>query len=103
MPQPNYHRLLTSITLEFLMVLPSSVQDGFLQMLSRDKTAVSVFLKSGIRLTGKIESFDRYTVELASPGGSQSIMKHTIATVLPGGDAGILNRHKPVSALLLGH
>jgi host factor-I protein len=54
-------------------------------MLSRDKSAVSVFLKSGIRLTGKIESFDRYTVELASTGGSQSIMKHAIATILPGG------------------
>jgi host factor-I protein len=67
------------------MVLPPSIQDGFLRMLSRDKTAVSVFLKSGIRLTGKIESFDRYTVELASPAGSQSIMKHAIATVLPGG------------------
>ncbi|MDH6149486.1 MULTISPECIES: RNA chaperone Hfq [Paraburkholderia] len=54
-------------------------------MSSRDKTTVSVFLKTGIRLTGKIESFDRYTVELASPRGSQSIMKHAIATVLPGG------------------
>ncbi|CAB3795322.1 RNA-binding protein Hfq [Paraburkholderia ultramafica] len=67
------------------MALSPSVEDTFLQMLSRDKTTVSVFLKSGTRLTGKIESFDRYTVWFESPTGSQSIMKHAIATVLPGG------------------
>lgn len=39
MPQPHYHRLFTPIKLEFLMALPPSVQDGFLQMLSRDKMA----------------------------------------------------------------
>jgi host factor-I protein len=67
------------------MVRPPSVEEGFLQMLFRDRTTVNVFLKGGTRLTGKIESFDRYTVELASLSGSQSIMKHAIATVLPGG------------------
>ncbi|MBC8742917.1 RNA chaperone Hfq [Paraburkholderia sp. UCT31] len=84
------------------MVLPPSVEEGFLQRLSRDKTTVSVFLKTGIRLTRKIESFDRYTVELASPRGSQSIMKHAIATVLPGGGNRLLAPHptsrKPQSA-----
>ncbi|MFL9922233.1 RNA chaperone Hfq [Paraburkholderia fungorum] len=59
------------------------VQGDFLQMLVKDKTAVSVFLISGIRLSGQLAAFDQFAVLLESGSGSQLVFKHAISTVLP--------------------
>jgi host factor-I protein len=40
------------------------LQGDFLQMLGKDKTAVSVFLISGIRLSGQLAAFDQFAVLL---------------------------------------
>jgi host factor-I protein len=58
------------------------LQDEFLGALCRDQTAVSMFLVNGIRLSGKIESFDTYVVMLKNVV-TQMVYKHAISTVLP--------------------
>lgn len=59
------------------------LQDTFLNQLRKDKTSVAIFLVNGIKLQGKIESFDQYVVFLEN-GSKQMIFKHAISTVVPG-------------------
>jgi host factor-I protein len=53
----------------------------FLNALRKEHKRVSVFLVNGIKLTGRIESFDSYTVCLNAATGPQVIFKHSISTV----------------------
>jgi host factor-I protein len=62
----------------------TSVQDEFLQTLAKENTLASVYMVNGIRLTGRVESFDRFVIILASPAGRQILFKHAISTVMPG-------------------
>ena len=59
------------------------LQDDFLDTLRRENTTVSVFLVNGIRLVGKIQSFDRFVVWLESDL-TQGIYKHAISTIVAG-------------------
>ncbi len=59
-----------------------NIQDGFLNSARKEKTVVTVFLVSGVKLSGRIRSFDRYAVILESNGQEQLIFKHAISTVL---------------------
>ena len=45
------------------------------------KTVVTVFLNSGKKLTGRIKSFDKYTLLLENHQGELMIFKHAISTV----------------------
>jgi host factor-I protein len=60
-----------------------NIQDAFLQALRESGANVNIFLVSGIRLKGIIESYDMHLVVLLSPQGSQMIYKHVISTILP--------------------
>lgn len=60
-----------------------SLQDDFLSRCKESNVPVDVFLVSGIRLKGQIDSFDAYSVCLKN-GVTQLIYKHQISTVLPG-------------------
>ena len=59
-----------------------NIQDGFLNSARKEKTLVTVFLVSGVKLSGRIRSFDRYAVILDSNGQEQLIFKHAISTVV---------------------
>ena len=59
-----------------------NIQDGFLNSARKERTIVTVHLVSGAKLTGRIRSFDRYSVVLESNGQEQLIFKHAIATVV---------------------
>ena len=61
---------------------PQNVQDGFLNSARKEKTLVTVYLLSGVKLTGRIRSFDKYSVILESNNQEQMIFKHAIATVV---------------------
>jgi host factor-I protein len=61
---------------------PQNIQDGFLNSARKDKTLVTVYLLSGVKLTGRIRSFDKYSVILESNSQEQMIFKHAIATVV---------------------
>ena len=59
-----------------------NIQDVFLNHLRREKLSVTVFLMSGVKLTGRIKSFDKYAVILESGQRDQLIFKHAISTVV---------------------
>ena len=61
----------------------ANIQDTFLKALCESGASVNIFLVSGIRLKGVVESFDMHLVVLSSPQGSQVIYKHVISTILP--------------------
>jgi RNA chaperone Hfq len=56
-------------------------QKSFLERLIDKQASVSVFLISGIRLSGTIQSFDQHVVLLGSPSGVQTVFKHAVATI----------------------
>jgi len=59
-----------------------SLQDPFLNTLRKERVPVSIFLVSGIKLQGQIESFDQFVVVLKNTV-SQMVYKHAISTVVP--------------------
>lgn len=61
-----------------------SIQDDFLNRLRKAETPVLLLLVDGTRLTGRIKSFDRFSILLESQGQEQLLFKHAIATVAPG-------------------
>jgi host factor-I protein len=58
-----------------------NIQNDFFNQARKDKARVLVFLNSGRKITGRIKSFDKFTVILESAQGEQMIFKHAIATV----------------------
>jgi host factor-I protein len=58
-----------------------NVQDGFLNTLRRDRINVTIYLIGGVKLTGKIRSFDKFSVVLESGNLEQLIFKHAISTI----------------------
>ncbi|MDF3885118.1 RNA chaperone Hfq [Cupriavidus basilensis] len=70
-------------------------QNSFLNTTRKERKRVQVYLVSGIRLVGSIESFDAFVVMLSTPGGMQTIYKRAISTIQldtgtrpPGGGGG---------------
>jgi host factor-I protein len=61
-----------------------NLQDQFLNTLRKEHMHCSVFLVNGIKLVGKIESFDQYMVLLrGNDQAVQAIFKHAISTISP--------------------
>lgn len=60
-----------------------NLQDNFLNALRKEHTPVSIFLVNGIKLQGKIDSFDQYVIMLKNTV-SQMVYKHAISTIVPG-------------------
>lgn len=61
---------------------PQNIQDGFLNSARKEKTLVTVYLLSGVKLTGRIRSFDKYSLILESNHQEQMVFKHAVATVV---------------------
>ena len=59
-----------------------NLQDNFLNALRKEHTPVSIFLVNGIKLQGKVDSFDQYVVMLKNTS-SQMVYKHAISTIVP--------------------
>lgn len=59
-----------------------NLQDNFLNVLRKEHTPVSIFLVNGIKLQGKIDSFDQYVIMLKNTV-SQMVYKHAISTIVP--------------------
>ena len=60
-----------------------SQQDKILECFQTKKVAVSIYLKSGIRIQGIITGFDMHVIVLHSLNIHQMIFKHAISTVVP--------------------
>ena len=59
-----------------------TLQDPFLNILRKERIPVSIYLVSGIKLQGQIESFDQFVILLRN-AVSQMVYKHAISTVVP--------------------
>src|SRR6476620_3291202 len=58
-----------------------NVQDAFLNNIRRDRINVTIYLIGGVKLTGRIRSFDKFSVVLESGNLEQLIFKHAISTI----------------------
>ena len=65
-----------------------SLQDPFLNALRKDQVPVSIFLVTGIKLQGQIESFDQFVILLRNTV-SQMVYKSAISSVVPSGNVKI--------------
>jgi host factor-I protein len=61
---------------------PQNIQDGFLNTARKEKLLVTLYLLSGVKLIGRIRSFDKYSLILDSNSQEQLVFKHAIATVV---------------------
>jgi host factor-I protein len=60
---------------------PQNIQDAFLNTVRREKTAVTIYLVNGAKLSGRIRSFDKFSILLESGPHDQLIFKHAISTI----------------------
>jgi host factor-I protein len=58
------------------------IQEPFLNNLRKLRRTVVIYLVNGVKLAGKISSFDQHTVALEG-FEKQVINKHAIATIMP--------------------
>lgn len=61
-----------------------NIQDTFLNTARKDKSPITIYLMSGVKLSGRIRSFDKYSVVLETNNQEQLIFKHAISTVVMG-------------------
>ena len=61
---------------------PQNIQDAFLNTARREKNTVTIYLMNGAKLSGRIKSFDKFSVLLESGSQEQLIFKHAISTIL---------------------
>lgn len=58
-----------------------NIQDTFLNTARKERSSITIYLMSGVKLTGRIRSFDKYSVVLETNNQEQLIFKHAISTV----------------------
>ncbi|MGH9536927.1 MAG: RNA chaperone Hfq [Terriglobales bacterium] len=61
-----------------------NIQESFLNTARKERTNITIYLLSGVKLTGRIRSFDKYSVVLETNNQEQLIFKHAISTVATG-------------------
>lgn len=59
-----------------------NIQDSFLNNARKEKGTVTIYLVSGVKLTGRIRSFDKYSLIMESNNQEQLVFKHAISTVV---------------------
>ena len=60
---------------------PQNIQDAFLNTVRREKTTVTIYLVNGAKLTGRIRSFDKFSILLEAGPQEQLVFKHAISTI----------------------
>lgn len=59
-----------------------NIQDSFLNNARKDKIVITIYLMSGVKLSGRIKSFDKYSLVLETNNQEQLIFKHAVSTVV---------------------
>lgn len=70
-----------------------NIQEAFLNNARKEKILLTIYLMSGVKLSGRIKSFDKYSVVLETNNQEQLIFKHAISTVVV-----TRSSHAPVSS-----
>ncbi len=61
-----------------------NIQEAYLNHARKEKIFLTIYLMSGVKLSGRIRSFDKYSVILENNSQEQLIFKHAISTVVIG-------------------
>lgn len=61
------------------------IQDPYLNSLRKERINVSIYLVNGVKLQGRVDSFDQFVVLLRS-NVTQMVYKHAISTIVPARD-----------------
>jgi host factor-I protein len=72
-----------------------NIQDSFLNTARKERHNITIYLVSGVKLTGRIRSFDKYSVVLETSNQEQLIFKHAISTVVISRSAHLHAEPKP--------
>ena len=75
-----------------------NIQDSFLNTARKERHNITIYLVSGVKLTGRIRSFDKYSVVLETGNQEQLIFKHAISTVVMARQVHSHTEAKPVAA-----
>src|SRR5216684_2420773 len=59
-----------------------NIQDSFLNTARKERHNITIYLVSGVKLTGRIRAFDKYSVVLETSNQEQLIFKHAISTIV---------------------
>ena len=59
-----------------------NIQDSFLNNARKEKNVITIYLLSGVKLSGRIKSFDKYSLVLETNNQEQLIFKHAVSTVV---------------------
>jgi len=59
----------------------TNVQNDFFNTARKAKSIVTVYLSNGKKLSGRIKSFDKFTLLLDGPQGEMVVFKHAISTI----------------------
>ncbi len=60
-----------------------NLQHNYLEKIKEEEIEVTVYLKNGVQITGKLEDYDEYVISIRDNGGLQMIMKKGITTIEP--------------------
>ncbi|HKD90832.1 MAG TPA: RNA chaperone Hfq [Terriglobales bacterium] len=71
-----------------------NIQDTFLNTARKDRVPITLYLLSGVKLSGRIRSFDKYSVVLETNNQEQLIFKHAISTVVMAKGPGMHNERE---------
>ncbi|KOS29096.1 hypothetical protein ADK18_08130 [Bacillus anthracis] len=58
------------------------LQEELYKKIKEEKRIVTIFLKNGVRIPGKIIAIDKFTVLMSSHGKQQLIYKQAISTIM---------------------
>jgi len=75
-----------------------NIQDTFLNTARKERSSITIYLMSGVKLTGRILSFDKYSVVLNTNNQEQLIFNHAISTVAVGKAHGYSDKPRVVPA-----
>ena len=59
------------------------LQDAFINTVRKEKVGVTIFLVNGVKLSGSVTWFDRYSLLLKRDHQVQLVYKHAISTIMP--------------------
>ncbi len=59
------------------------LQEAFLNTARKKRVKVTVYLINGVRLQGRVKSFDLYTMLLEDGRQQTLVYKHAITTIIP--------------------
>jgi host factor-I protein len=80
-----------------------NIQEAFLNNARKEKIYLTIYLMSGVKLSGRIKSFDKYSVILEANSQEQLIFKHAISTVVVSRAAHLPGNNTAAGMTVPGH